>query len=358
MWTCSAGVVVESVSGSQIRQPRHSMDVVTQGILGATVAQSVSRKEDVRLAALIGLVSGIIADSDVFIQSSDDPLLALEYHRHFTHSIFFIPVGALVAFFLLWPFLRGKLPLRYLYLYCFFGYLLSGFIDACTSYGTYLLWPVSDVRISWNVISIVDPVFTSLLLLGAVLGLKTSNAIYSRLGVGLAGCYLLIAVVQWNRAEDSVYELAEERGHAIEKAVIKPTIGNILLWRSVYLSEDKFHIDVVRAGVSKRVYQGDSIEKFDMTKTLPELDVDSVLARDIRRFEYFSDGYVSLHPGKADVLGDVRYALNPLSATPLWGIELNLDDENQHVKYNAYRQVSSETRRQFVNMLLNREIGD
>lgn len=334
------------------------MDVVTQGILGATVAQSVSRKGHVRLATLIGLVSGVIADSDVFIQSSSDPLLALEYHRHFTHSILFIPVGALVAFVLLWPFLREKLPLRYLYLYCFFGYLLSGFIDACTSYGTYLLWPVSDARISWNIISIVDPVFTSLLLLGVVAGLKTSNTNYGRLGVGLAGCYLLIAVFQLNRAEESIYELAEKRGQVIEQGVIKPTIGNILLWRSVYLSEDKFHIDVVRVGLSKRVYQSVSIEKFDMTKTLPELDIDSVLARDIRRFEYFSDGYVSQYPGKPDILGDVRYALNPLSATPLWGIELDLGDENQHVKHNAYRYVSSKTRRQFVNMLLNREIGE
>lgn len=334
------------------------MDIITQGILGATVAQSVSRKEHVRLATLIGLVSGVIADADVFLRSSSDPLLALEYHRHFTHSILFIPVGALVAFFLLWPFLRGKLPLRYLYLYCFFGYLLSGFIDACTSYGTYLLWPVSDARISWNIISIVDPVFTSVLLLGVIAGFRTSNTSYSRLGIGLAGCYLLYSVFQLNRAEESIYELAEQRDQVIEKVVIKPTVGNILLWRSVYLSEGKFHIDVVRVGLSKRVYQSNSIEKFIMTKAFPKISIDSVLARDIERFEHFSDGYVIHYPGRPDVLGDVRYALNPMSATPLWGIELNLADENQHVEYDAYRDVSDETRRQFVNMLLNREVGD
>ena len=104
------------------------MDVVTQGILGATVAQSVSRKEHVRFATIIGLVSGVTADADALIRSSSDPLLALEYHRHFTHSIFFIPFGALVVFLLLYPFFRGRLSPRYLYLYCFFGYLLSGII--------------------------------------------------------------------------------------------------------------------------------------------------------------------------------------------------------------------------------------
>ncbi len=334
------------------------MDIATQAILGATVAQSVSRKEHVRLATLIGLVSGVIADADAFIRSSSDPLLALEYHRHFTHSILFIPAGALIAFLLLYPFLRGKMPLRYLYLYCFFGYLLSGFIDACTSYGTYLLWPLSNTRISWNIISIVDPVFTFLLLIGMIAGLKTSNTSYSRLGIGLAGCYLLIAVFQLNRAEESIHELAERRGHEIEKVVIKPTMGNNLLWRSVYLSEGKFHIDVVRVGLTKRIYEGESIERFDMTKTLPQLDVDSVLARDIKRFEHFSDGYVSQYPGKPAILGDVRYAMNPLGVMPLWGIEFNLADENQRVKYNAYRRITSETRRRFFNMLLNREIGE
>jgi inner membrane protein len=334
------------------------MDIVTQSVLGAAAAQSVAKKEHVRLATLIGLVSGVIADADVFIRSSNDPLLVLEFHRHFTHSIFFIPIGALAAFCILWPFLRKKLPSRFLYLYCFFGYLLSGFIDACTSYGTYLLWPVSDARISWNIVSIVDPAFTLLLLLGVIAGFRTTKTTYCRFGLALAGCYLLFSVFQSHRAEDSIYELAKQRRETIDKIVVKPTFGNILLWRSVYLSNGRFHADVVRAGLSKRVYEGESIEKFSMERTLPNIGANSVLADDIRRFEHFSDGYVSQYPGRKDVLGDVRYSLNPLSVVPLWGIELNPADETQHVKYETYRDVSSETRRQFADMLLNREMSD
>ena len=95
------------------------MDIVTQGILGAAVAQSAARKEHVRLATLIGLVAGVIADADILIRSSSDPLLSLEYHRHFTHSIFFVPVGALIAFLVLWPFLRNRLSVGYLYFIVF-----------------------------------------------------------------------------------------------------------------------------------------------------------------------------------------------------------------------------------------------
>ena len=73
------------------------MDPFTQGIVGTTVAQSGAKKDTLIIASFIGLLAGLAADLDIFIRSSDDPLLFLEYHRHFTHSIFFIPFGALIC---------------------------------------------------------------------------------------------------------------------------------------------------------------------------------------------------------------------------------------------------------------------
>ena len=67
------------------------MDPFTQGIVGTTVAQSGSKRDTLIIASVIGLLAGLAADLDIFIRSSTDPLLFLEYHRHFTHSIFFIP---------------------------------------------------------------------------------------------------------------------------------------------------------------------------------------------------------------------------------------------------------------------------
>jgi len=329
---------------------------VTQGVLVAALAQSVAKKEHVRLATIIGLVAGVIADADILIRSSADPLLSLEFHRHFTHSIFFIPIGAGIAFLLLWPFLRNKLPVAYLYLYCCMGYLLSGFIDACTSYGTNLLWPLIDTRISWHIISIVDPVFTIILIAAIIAGYKKLRPSFSRIGILLAGCYLLFALFQMNRAENSIIELAAQRGHTIEKIIVKPTIGNSLLWRSVYLSKNTFYIDAVRVGLSKRIYQGNSIKQFDMSQTFPELDTNSQLVEDIQRFEIFSDNFVSQYPGRPEVLGDVRYSMNPIGIIPLWGIEMNLDDSSQHVKFDNYRAASEQVKQQFIDMLLNRTL--
>ena len=115
------------------------MDIVTQGLLGATVAQACARPKEVRLASLVGFCAPLLADADALIRSSEDPLLFLESHRHFTHALLFIPVGALLASLVRWVGLRSRLAFKRIYLYAFLGYATAGFLDACTSYGTHLL---------------------------------------------------------------------------------------------------------------------------------------------------------------------------------------------------------------------------
>ena len=69
------------------------MDPVTQGTVGAIFAQAVAHKRTAVWAAVCGLLGGLAPDLDVLIRSENDPLLFLEYHRQFTHSLIFIPVG-------------------------------------------------------------------------------------------------------------------------------------------------------------------------------------------------------------------------------------------------------------------------
>ncbi len=334
-----------------------SMDILTQGLLGATLAQSVSRPNEARMAAAIGFLSGLLADADALIRSSDDPLLTLEYHRHFTHSIFFVPIGGLIAALLLWPFFRGRLGFGRLYLFALLGYSLSGFLDACTSYGTHLLWPLSDTRIAWSIISIIDPVFTLTLLAAAAYSLLKQRPRAAQIGLGLAGVYLLAGWVQLQRAETFAQELAERRGHSIERLVVKPTLGNLVLWRSIYQNADTFHVDAVRMGItSARVYGGGTADKFEPDAALPALSADSTLYRDIERFIVFSDGYVAIHPDRTDVLGDVRYSMKPTSLVPLWGIEMDFDRPQSNVRWVVFRELSQAGRAEFRSMLLNRGV--
>lgn len=331
------------------------MDILTQGLLGAVTAQAGARRSEARLAAGVGFVSGLLADADVLVQSAADPLLQLDYHRHFTHSLVFVPVGALVAALLLWPLLRRRLAFPRLYLYALLGFALAGFLDLCTSYGTYWLWPLVDQRLALNIIAIVDPVFTLVLAAALATGLVRLSPVAARVGLVLAAGYLLLGALQHQRAAAVADALAAQRGHVTERAVVKPTLGNLVLWRSVYRAGGRFHVDAVRVGLgAARVYPGESaavVEPGDV-----DLPAGSVQANDVARFDRFSDGYLIRHPGRAHVLGDVRFAMLPTSARPLWGIELDPAHPQRHADYNFYRDMSPAERRRFIAMLMGREV--
>lgn len=332
------------------------MDILTQGLLGAALAQSAARSKETRLATGIGLAAGLLADADVLISSGTDPLLTLEYHRHFTHALAFIPVGALIAAVLLWPPLRSRLSFGRLYLFALMGYSLSGFLDACTSYGTHLLWPFSDERVSFHIISIIDPLFTLALLLGVFAAWRTRRPRAARIGLLLAALYLGFGWVQHQRVEGVARERAAQRGHAPERLLVKPTLGNLLLWRSLYVHRGELQVDAIRLGfgAEPRIYSGAAIRLFEAARDLPQLARGSQQSRDIERFVQFSDGWVAVHPHRPDVLADVRYSNLPDSLEPLWGLELNPAQPERHAHYAFYRDMSPETRRHFMTMLLGR----
>ena len=86
----------------------------------------------------------------------------------------FIVLRKVLSFFKSFP--QGE-NLKQDYFICLMGYASHGFLDAMTSYGTQLLWPFTNTRVSWDLISIIDPIFTSMLILGLILSMIKSKII-------------------------------------------------------------------------------------------------------------------------------------------------------------------------------------
>ena len=335
------------------------MDPLSQGLVGAVLPGSVSGKKEVRLASLVGFLSGMLADVDILIRSPEDPLLVLDYHRQFTHSLVFIPLGGLIAAGILRIFLGKRLGFAKLYLYATLGYATAGLLDACTNYGTQLLWPFSDERIAWNIISIIDPVFTLILAFFVIFAVIRRSRAASRIGLLFAVLYLAFGLYQRERAEDVLRAVAEERGHAVERALVFPSIGNLVLWRAVYESGGKYYMNAVRVGLFSppKIYEGGQIEKFDPERDLPDLDPESVLYRDVRRFEHFSDGYLAVYPDSSNAVGDMRYSLLPGGVKPLWGIVIDEENPGSHITmYDYGRDVTDEKWRVFLAMIRGQEL--
>ena len=173
------------------------MDPITQGVVGAALAQTKGETTTLAKAGVIGALAAMAPDLDVLIRSSTDPLLVLEYHRQFTHSLLFIPFGALICSLIFYPLIanRWQLNFKAIYLWSFLGFATHGLLDGCTSYGTQLLWPITNHRFSWDIISVIDPLFTLPLLLLILLGstLKSRRYLYGALIWGTL--YLSIGVL-------------------------------------------------------------------------------------------------------------------------------------------------------------------
>jgi inner membrane protein len=314
------------------------VDPLTQATLGSALSQAASDAGRVRAFTLAGAVGGVAPDLDVLIRSASDPLVYLEFHRQFTHSLAFVPVGAAVCALVMAPLLSRWLRPMETYLACLLGYATHGLLDAATSYGTQLLWPFSDARVSWNWISVVDPLFTLPLLGLVVLGAVRRRRSYALLGLAWGLAYIGVGALQHERALALAARLAEERGQTADRQSVKPAFANLLLWKSVYAHDGRYHVDGLRLGTRPQVCDGESVASLDPSGQLPWLDEASQQWRDVARFAWFSDGWLALDREDPLYVVDIRYSSLPNRIDALWGLKLNpLAGASAHAHYHVVR---------------------
>jgi len=330
------------------------MDPLSQGLLGAGLAKSFSKRKNLKAAAICGAIGGMAPDLDIFIRSAGDPLLSLEYHRHFTHSLLFIPFGGLIVASFLWlVFYRKKSSFVIIYAFSTLGFATHGLLDACTSYGTRLYWPLSNERVSWNIVSIIDPIFTITLLVFLILSLSRKSVILMRVGLILSLSYLALGYIKHEQVKSFIYETAKSRKHKIERILLNPTIGNNILWRSVYQSDGYYYIDAVHLSLfgNPIIREGKKAKVIDKESIFPNLKTDSVQREDIRRFSYFSQDYIYLHPDQDNIIADIRYGTLPYDDQSLWGIIIDENTPNNHIKFRHFRRAKDKNYDEFWLML-------
>ncbi|NKB45535.1 MAG: metal-dependent hydrolase [Alphaproteobacteria bacterium] len=318
------------------------MDPLTQGALGAALAQATPTKtKNVAIAGGLGFVAGMAADLDALIRSTTDPLIFLEYHRHFTHSLAFIPVGGLLCALAIYYAVGRRWQLTFLQIFvsCTLGYATHGLLDASTSYGTMLLWPFSDVRLSWSVVPIIDPVFTITLVALCVTAALKQNRVFAGAALLWVGVYVSTGTIQHSAAITAGEEIAASRGHVPLRLEAKPSFANILVWKTIYELEDRFHVDAVKVGTSPQHFTGTSIPKLDLSRDVPWLEPGTQQAIDIQRFVDFSNGFVAVDPDIPNRVIDIRYSFVPNEIDPLWSVNVVTEAEsNAHATYQTHRE--------------------
>ena len=330
------------------------MDPVTQGAFGAIFAQTISSKKKILAGSIVGCFAGLAPDLDIFIRSASDPLLKLEYHRQFTHSLIFIPIGALIVTFFSRLLFKKYLSWGETYFFSFIGFATHGLLDACTSYGTQLLWPFTDERISWNYISVVDLFLTIPVILAIIFAIIMKNKYITLFGIVYILVYLTFGAYQENRAQFVGKSIANLRGHESKDLTAKPSLGNLFLWKTIYEDDGFYYVDAVRLFSKSEYCQGTKIKKLYLPNDFPELDITSQQYKDIKRFDWFSQGYLGKVIDK-NIITDVRYSAVPNEVDGLWGIRINLDKNNSsHVDWVVNRSNYIEKWTRFFDLLLGK----
>lgn len=337
------------------------MDPLTQASLGAAAAVLCSRKDNVRLAVMVGALAGAAPDLDVLMRSESDPLLSLEYHRHFTHALVSAPIiGLIVAglFKMLFSW-RKQMSFRELSLFGVAGAITHGLLDACTSYGTLLYLPFSNYRESWDIISIIDPIFTLPLVLMLLITFCIRRPMFTKAAFVFCMLYFCFGITQRERAQQFVSELAQSRGHVqVEQLTARPSFGNTILWRLVYRVGDDYYVDAVQLMpfCEPFHYPGESVKAFTVEDRSELLAEGSVLANDVERFRFFSQDFLYRYPKDEQVIGDMRYAMYPNSAQPLWGILLDPAKADVHTEFVYFRDASKSSFKILWDMILGRPL--
>lgn len=331
------------------------MDLITHSLVGATVAVALAEPRYCRRAALAGALIALIPDVDIFMGDANDPLQLLEWHRHFTHSLLLAPVvAALAALFSYWR--RWSLKPVRTFSIVLAVYASACLLDWCTSYGTHLLWPLIKEPLSLAIIAVVDPLFTLILVIGLVIALRKAAINPARITLCIALAYLLLGGVQHLRALQQANQLALERYLSLTAVEVKPTMGNLLLWRSIMVDQHQnIYADAIRLGFSARTYSGEQKALLDETLLRQQLQNQNFSKEDVievmLRYQKDYAPCLVAHSSEPLMIGDARFSMLPDSLEPLWGLEV----QSGNAVFVSRRGQNNVMRQHFLNMLLGRD---
>jgi len=210
------------------------MDPITHTAVGFTIAQAGAKRLTQNWAWVILLAGGAPdVDGLFFLPGNVD---RLDWHRHFSHSIFFSPLIAAAVILVVKYVLRRQIELRGAFLLALIGVLAHDAVDFLTYRGSRLLLPFTDQTFALQIESFFDPVIYLLFGLGFAIPFL-SNLVSGEIGAkrasgSITAWMVLLLSLGWLGArytfrEQAMSELSSRiyEGAAPERVDVLPTIN-------------------------------------------------------------------------------------------------------------------------------------
>src|SRR5574341_1264069 len=202
------------------------MDTVTHGLAGWLACRAIpfpddhARKEGTAAA----VVGSVLPDADN-IASLFGSELYLRIHRGLSHSLFAVPATSLLVAFLFYRFGRWK-DLKRLFVLTLFGQIFHVSLDLLNSYGTQIFQPFSNARVSFDILFVVDLLFTGIIVTG-IAASRGGRMRRARAAVGALVVYVALAVGLHARAEGVLRDAAVEHGVPVKASYALPRLETV-----------------------------------------------------------------------------------------------------------------------------------
>ena len=217
------------------------MDSITHGIVGAVIARAGFSKSLGRSGIIAGVIASLLPEAALVLRLFGEEVL-LKYHRGFGNSLFLIPLIALGLAFV-FNRLSSKKNFLLFFILCFLSLAVHNFFDLLTSFGTMLLFPFSDRRFSLDLIFIIDPYYSGILIAGLIFSIfiKKYPERICQLSLIVIALYTLLCAFAHSRALNLGYEYAKaNKLEAVEVAALPQPLSPFR-WANYIETENEIH---------------------------------------------------------------------------------------------------------------------
>ena len=380
------------------------MDSLTQIVLGAAVGEVVLGKKVGNKAMLWGAIAGTIPDLDVYQSLFFDSLRANELHRGFSHSILFsllfspllawlvtnkekwtlaslitiifgyplitieniyikfvlaLIIGVIVFFVFDNDYGKTTATRKDWTKLMFWALITHPLLDCHTTWGTQLLWPL-PVKLAWNNIFVIDPLYTVPFLVFVVIAMFYKRTSNSRRWLNWTGIAISSIYMLWSLgAKWYTYQIFEDnlasKNIQYSRLTTVPTPMNTFLWSATADGDSVLYTGLYSIFDKDKNIEFHTIDNnHDLVAKYQEDDV-------LKRLNFLSKGWYVINNDNPDTLvyNDARFGPMYLDNKPVYGFGYQMVEKSGSLSVKEQRpEPSEEEGKELLQVLWDRMWGD
>ena len=282
------------------------MDSFSQVLLGIATVEVIAGRQLKNKTFIYGAILGTIPDLDVAVGMFMEPVAGIAIHRGLSHSVlFFLFLSPLLGWGI-FKLEKLKISLKRAILLVFLGLFTHVLLDAFTSWGTQILWPLPQ-RFALKTIFVIDPLYTIPLLVALIYVFRNKEYFlrkkYVWRGLTISSCYLLLSCGLKLFALQKFENALQKQNIKYTAIIVKPTAFNTILWNANVATTEGYLL------AEYSLFDTKSIE-FSKYKTDIELEQKISQSRYFKKLVEISEGWYIINQEDGQIFfNDLRFGL-------------------------------------------------